>query len=249
MYAPALIFEYQEKSNAENTTVEEDAENNFSGWDYEDLLEFFSHFGEVAALEIYGKMAVVLFGTFFDANTAKEFLQNSNNFKETEQKHFNSRWFALQDESFISLQLKQKIAKIKNKFIEQRMAILGNQQAQFYNGFNNNAPQMNYNMHNYNNYSNNNKNSNFYDNNNNDYNGLYRQSSTNSNTNSDNSFNIRNSKGSDKRKGSVNSNNGGNINNYNNNHGHGKYTCKFEIQIENDKDFQIARRLIGAKVS
>ena len=28
----------------------------------------------------------------------------------------------------------------------------------------------------------------------------------------------------------------------------GKYTCRFEIQIENDKDFQVARRLIGSKV-
>jgi len=27
----------------------------------------------------------------------------------------------------------------------------------------------------------------------------------------------------------------------------GKYTCRFEIQIENDKEFQVARRLIGAK--
>ena len=38
-------------------------------------------------------------------------------------------------------------------------------------------------------------------------------------------------------------------------HGHsdkflvnGKYTCKFEIQIDNDNEFQVARRLIGAKV-
>jgi hypothetical protein len=29
----------------------------------------------------------------------------------------------------------------------------------------------------------------------------------------------------------------------------GKYTCRFEIQIENDKDFQVARRLIGSKVN
>lgn len=28
----------------------------------------------------------------------------------------------------------------------------------------------------------------------------------------------------------------------------GKYTCKFEIQIENDNEFQISRRLIGSKV-
>jgi len=27
----------------------------------------------------------------------------------------------------------------------------------------------------------------------------------------------------------------------------GKYTCKFEIQIENDNEFQVARRLIGSK--
>jgi len=27
----------------------------------------------------------------------------------------------------------------------------------------------------------------------------------------------------------------------------GKYTCKFEIQIENDKEFQVARRIIGSK--
>jgi hypothetical protein len=26
-----------------------------------------------------------------------------------------------------------------------------------------------------------------------------------------------------------------------------KYTCRFDIQIDNDKEFQVARRLIGAK--
>jgi len=26
-----------------------------------------------------------------------------------------------------------------------------------------------------------------------------------------------------------------------------KYTCRFDIQIPNDKEFQVARRLIGAK--
>ena len=52
------------------------------------------------------------------------------------------------------------------------------------------------------------------------------------------------------RKASSNSNN--NINNETDNskqnQNNGKYTCRFEIQIENDKDFQVARRLIGAKV-
>ena len=56
---------------------------------------------------------------------------------------------------------------------------------------------------------------------------------------------------------SVHSHNvGSNLNNNcgsNNNNGNvtnnGKYTCRFEIQIENDKEFQVARRLIGAKVN
>jgi hypothetical protein len=42
-----------------------------------------------------------------------------------------------------------------------------------------------------------------------------------------------------------------NINNYNHQNNeeknYGKYTCKFEILIPNDKEFQIARRLIGGK--
>ena len=42
--------------------------------------------------------------------------------------------------------------------------------------------------------------------------------------------------------------NGGNTNNNNNDEKNfGKYTCKYEILIANDKDFQIARRLIGSK--
>jgi hypothetical protein len=28
-----------------------------------------------------------------------------------------------------------------------------------------------------------------------------------------------------------------------------KYTCKYHVQIENDKEFQVARRLIGARGS
>ena len=44
-----------------------------------------------------------------------------------------------------------------------------------------------------------------------------------------------------------NNNNNNNNNNYNDEKNFGKYTCKYEILIANDKDFQIARRLIGSK--
>ena len=42
-------------------------------------------------------------------------------------------------------------------------------------------------------------------------------------------------------------NNNSNNNNYTDEKNFGKYTCKYEILIANDKDFQIARRLIGSK--
>lgn len=57
-----------------------------------------------------------------------------------------------------------------------------------------------------------------------------------------NSPNFEASMGEDKKlQGSSQFSAGANMN--------GKYTCRFEIQIENDKEFQVARRLIGAKVS
>ena len=48
-------------------------------------------------------------------------------------------------------------------------------------------------------------------------------------------------------RSSNNSNNNSNNNNYNDEKNFGKYTCKYEILIANDKEFQIARRLIGSK--
>ena len=47
----------------------------------------------------------------------------------------------------------------------------------------------------------------------------------------------------------INMNNNNYINNHQNNEekNYGKYTCKYEILIPNDKEFQIARRLIGSK--
>ena len=45
----------------------------------------------------------------------------------------------------------------------------------------------------------------------------------------------------------YNQNINNNDNNNNDEKNFGKYTCKYQILIENDKDFQIARRLIGSK--
>lgn len=48
-------------------------------------------------------------------------------------------------------------------------------------------------------------------------------------------------------QGNQGNNKGGNFKNNQDDEKSGKYTCRFEILLDNDKDFQIARKLIGAK--
>jgi len=162
------------------------------------------------------------FKTFFDANTAREFLLNNANFKDTEKNNFNVRWYKLEDESCLSTDLKSKISRYMNKYFEMRN-------------------NMNKNMMGYNS------------------GGQYAYYPSNyqseySNQNSTNNMNNSNMKSKPQetqpvynvslRKESDNSLNEEGKNSFFFN---GKYTCRFEIQIENDKEFQVARRLIGAK--
>jgi len=228
---PALIFEYLSKDNI-------DFENN-------DLKNFYEQFGEVEIHELNGKISVVLFKTFFSANTCKEFLQNEYNFKENMKKDFIVQWFDLEkNRNLISEETQKKFEEISKKnsvnikqntlnpFINNNNIILNmnnqfilnnnkNIQNQFIqqNILNKNEinPQINLI----------NKNNplimqNLY------FNGMINKNilnnSYNQNTNYKNNNNIYEEK-------------------YNN----GKLTCKYEILIPNDKDFQIARRLIGSK--
>jgi hypothetical protein len=204
---------------------------------------FFSHFGEIDLLEIYGKVAIVLFKTFIDAYTSREFLQNSSNFKETEKDNFTIRWYSNEDEQFISELMKSKLRKYTSNQIVENLnsSMVWNNQSN--NTLNNPYPQ-NY----------------YFNGNNNEYmstnfNGQYSYYSAMTLT----------PKGREEFNGVMmsNSNSGGYPgSNY---YGYeedgksfsgsssdkyllnGKYTCKFEIQIENDNEFQVARRLIGAK--
>lgn len=67
---------------------------------------------------------------------------------------------------------------------------------------------------------------------------------TNSNQQNFNAINILNNQ----RKNSTNSNIEPEERKSQQVQQNGKFTCRFELQIENDKEFQVARRLIGAKV-
>jgi hypothetical protein len=97
-----------------------------------------------------------------------------------------------------------------------------------------------YNNYNYTNNSNTNSNTN--NNNNMNLNMNMNINSSNNNNMTNNNYSFNNT--SVNRKNSINSNN--NSEEIKNS---GKYTCRFELQIENDKEFQVARRLIGAKVN
>ncbi len=228
---PALVFEYLSKDNI-------DFENN-------DLKNFYEQFGEVEIHELNGKISVVLFKLFFSANSCKEFLQNEHNFKDNMKKDFIVQWFDLEkNRNLISEETQKKFEEISKKnsvnikqntlnpFINNNNIIL-NMNNQFILNNNKNIqnqfiqqnilnkkeinPQINLI----------NKNNplimqNLY------FNGMINKNilnnSYNQNTNYKNNNNIYEEK-------------------YNN----GKLTCKYEILIPNDKDFQIARRLIGSK--
>ena len=231
-------------------------------------------------------MCFVLFKYFFDANTAREFLQNSSNFKETEKNNFSAKWFKNEEEKEFPEIFKSKISKIVQKYNEnnmknyQNLNMLNPQQQQqlpqqqsnynFYpQNWPNQVPQMNMMgqqgnlMMNdpqmaYNNMNNNNQNKqnniNNHNNNSNNnnlpqYNGINGNNMMNpGNPNNPNFNNVNLANG---RKNSTNSNaeNEDRKNQQGQQQQNGKFTCRFELQIENDKEFQVARRLIGAKVN
>ena len=255
---PAIIFEYIGKENS-------DFETN-------DLKNFYEQFGEIEDFVLNNKISVVLFKTFFSANTCRDFLENEKNFKNNLKKDFNVRWFNLENDS----NLINEDSKIKFEEISSKNII--NLKQNNLNNFNNNQNN-NINIQNQNNNNNiiQNINGQIIPNNNNlninniniiqnqyipqnminmnninipmniinkskninmrniYYNGMLNQNIINQNMyqnqnlNQNNKYyqNLQNQQNEEKS----------NI----------KYTCKYEILIQNDKDFQIARRLIGSK--
>lgn len=224
-------------------------------------------------MEINGKLCFVLFKSFFDANTAREFLQNSSNFKETEKNNFTAKWYKTEEEKDFTDSFKNKIGQIIQKYNEnsmknfQNLNILNQPPQNNYNFYPQNWPnqvpnqinmmnqpnnimmndqQMGFNNNNLNNQmkNNNNKtgnNSNYVS----QYNGLNGNMMGSGNLGNNPNFgNVNLPNG---RKNSTNSN-ADNEDKKTQQQQNGKFTCRFELQIENDKEFQVARRLIGSKV-
>lgn len=260
IFVPAIVLKYKVESKANN---KKEKEKDFHGWDYNDLFEFFSNFGEIESLEIASNIAIILFKTFVDAYTSKEFLQNAQ-FKESEKNNFCLDWYRKEDEIFISEILKEKIKKVspaqiletiqKNSANSSSSAIKeANEKANSYanvnvNG-NFNSVLTNYNQANANSTLNVGSSELIASNFNAQYNYFATWSLSPNARNEFSSilnnqpiYNINYNKYGYDFDESKNFS-------YDKNLFNGKYTCKFEIQIENDNEFQVARRLIGAKVN
>ncbi len=260
IFIPAIIFEYLTKENID--------------FDGNDLFEFYEQFGDIEDFQLKGKISIVLFTTFFSVNTCKGFLENKNNFKDNINDDFKVRWFNYKNDfELLSEDTKQKYENImmKNFFeLKKKSLIYFNDKS---NNVLNNVNQ-NISINNSNIILNNFIQPNIINTNTNPFiipqqNLMNMNMGLNINQNNIN-LQLQNIHLNDLLNTGIDSfnnqnqiiNNNNNINNKNymnpsKNHKNmisneekstpKKFTCKYEILIPNDKDFQISHRLIGSK--
>ena len=274
---PSLIFEYL-------STEKNDFEIN-------DLKSFYSNFGEVVDFSIKGKLSIVLFKTFFGAESCRVFLLNENNFKENMKKNFSVRWFDYEkDMNNLPPEMEKTFETFHNRNI---CNIKDNSNQKIMNLMNTNKNRIN-NPNNNNNINNINSNQNSQNpiniNGNQNSNNIfmppnmmmqYNQMKMNQGMPMNNINNLPQNIHSlpnfggiqnimmpnpmnmplfmNQNLGGMNNLMGMQMNNHQYNQSqkqfnqnieeknYGKYTCKYEILIPNDKEFQVARRLIGSK--
>lgn len=231
IFVPILILEYNHTSLTSNLIK----------WDYEDLKEFFSNFGKVELFEVNGINAIILFDTFIDAFSAKEFLMSSNNINEIARANFRVKWYSQEYEEMVSELMKEKIKRFTCGDIVENINMV----------MLNNTIDANTQM-----YPSSLKTENYSTNSVEHYN-LYTKFSLCPNGRKEfNEIML----GNKRRSVVANANNvpsamtmsnqpDGNENECNGEKclSNGKFTSKFWIQIENDTDFQVAQRLVGAK--
>ena len=282
---PALYFENISQENS-------DFESN-------DLKSFFTKLGEMSDFINKGRVSIVLYKTFIDAEVCREYLMNENNYKENLKNNFCVRWFDYdKDMNLISPEMENKFEKIHKKnepniLDNNKNKILGmmynNCNNKINNGINGNNINNNINIPinylNQNNQNHINLNINQNQNTNNIYMSpniimQYNQIKMNQGmqmnglNNMQQNMHPRSNYGMqnmmmappanlamfmNQNLGAMNNIMGMQMNNlqYNPNQkqfnqnmeekNYGKYTCKYEILIPNDKEFQVARRLIGSK--
>ncbi len=187
-------------------------------------------------------------------------MQNGANFKESEKNNFRVRWLIGDDFNFLSEDFKVKLNKFSQKIYDGNGNNFGynmNNMNMMSSGMNPNMnPNLNPMMPNMMQMNNLNSNGLNFQNSNNYYMMMNHQNDNKNRQTPSNSMTpVSNSQNSNQNTKKHTQNNSAK---YEENEDkkqvslatqNGKYTCRFEIQIENDKEFQVARRLIGAKVN
>mmetsp|Transcript_11524 Transcript_11524/g.11849 ORF Transcript_11524/g.11849 Transcript_11524/m.11849 type:complete len:379 (-) Transcript_11524:158-1294(-) len=220
-FIPGILFQVNSES--------------FPGWDLDDLEMFFKEIGEIQLIQTSQNKTAIIYYRFYDALVAIEFFRNPQNFKEEINKDtFSINWIELNSElsKSFSEEVNSKVFYIyegvhsfyKDYFIKSS------------NGFNG-MPTFSSPMQSM--QSMQQQQMNYMGNQGNQYWQGYNQNMQSQNMNYSGNY-------KDYKEGSGYSK-GGYKNGYDEEAKSGKYTCRFEILLDNDKEFQIARKLIGAK--
>ena len=281
-------------------------------YEISDFKSFFSLFGEIVDITVKGKIIIVLYNTFFDADNCYKYLLDETNAKEGMKNNFTARWFNYEkDMKYLTPEMENSFEKINKENASNIMDLNKNKifsimangnKNKISNGINNNnlnnninnniingsLNNLNQNNHNHININGNlNVNQNQASNNNiyispnilmhynqmNINQGMQGIQMNNMNNIQQNMHHMQNYGMQNIMMNPqmnipmfMNQNLGGmnnimnmqmNNHQYNSNQkqfnqnteekNYGKYTCKYEILIPNDKEFQVARRLIGSK--
>lgn len=234
-FIPGVLFEVNTES--------------FPGWDLEDLETFFKEIGEIQLIKNQGTKTIIIYYRFYDALIAIEFFRNPQNFKEEINKDtFSINW----------LEFNNDITKnFSEEVYTEVFAIYDSFHNYYKNCFSktlmNNGlliPGSNYSLNNQS------MNYNILQNQLNSGQGFNNGFNWNQ-SNSSNFYNYYEGAGKEINKFNPTQNNNNKFNNSSNNNQSqsnqdddfksGKYTCRFELLVDNDKEFQIARKLIGSK--
>ena len=243
IFSPILIITYK---NSQKSQIK---------LDYDDYYSFLSNFGTIKFLEILNKNAIVYFNDYISAYTCYKYFENDKNYKENEKENYNIKWFQPEDENLISILIKKKIKKYSYK------EIFKNVNQTMMNNYINKT--INCDLSNLENTSNENSKEKFKENlatNTIEQFGYYShfslskegikefQTLIDNNIKKNNIITNNNENNNNNNLYFNNTNNNNNNNYINNNNINGKYICKFYVKIQ-DKDFDVCKRLIGAKGS
>lgn len=232
---PVLILEYNHTSLTSNLIK----------WDSEDLKEFFFNFGKIELFEVNGMTTIVLFKTFFEAYSAKEFLMSSNHISETSRTNFHIKWYTQDYESMVSELMKERIKRFTCGDIVENinMVMLNSSIDSNTQMYPSSLKIENYSTNSVEHYNNYTKFS-LCPIGRKEFNEIMLGNKRRSAFTYANANNIPSAM-------TISNQTDGNGNEFESNgekcFSNGKFTCKFWIQIESDIDFQVAQRLVGAK--